>query len=109
MPSGIVFEPRERLVQHWSEPVASPLKSAKVLLRQSLLSRQRSSPVPTECNATLFEFSPVDGRQVVAAFDGGAITSDAGAMLLGETDRAIRLTSSTKCSACSSRARAYET
>ena len=48
--------------------------------------------MPTECNPTLFEFSPVDGRQVVAAFDGGAITSDAGAMLLGETDRAIRLT-----------------
>jgi Transposase DDE domain group 1 len=48
--------------------------------------------VPTECNPTLFEFSPVDGRRVVAAFDGGAITSDAGALLLGETDRAIRLT-----------------
>ena len=48
--------------------------------------------MPTECNPTLFEFSPVDGRQVVAAFDGGAITSDAGALLLGETDRAIRLT-----------------
>jgi hypothetical protein len=29
---------------------------------------------------------------VVAAFDGGAITSDAGALLLGEADRAIRLT-----------------
>jgi len=29
---------------------------------------------------------------VVAAFDGGAITSDAGALLLGETDRVIRLT-----------------
>jgi hypothetical protein len=26
---------------------------------------------------------------VVAAFDGGAMTSDAGALLLGETDRAI--------------------
>jgi Transposase DDE domain group 1 len=48
--------------------------------------------VPTECNPTLFEFAPVDGRRVVAAFDGGAITSDAGALLLGETDRAIRLT-----------------
>jgi len=34
----------------------------------------------------------VEGRQVVAAFDGGAITSDAGALLLGQTDRAIRLT-----------------
>jgi hypothetical protein len=48
--------------------------------------------VPTECSATLFEFAAVEGRSVVAAFDGGAITSDAGALLLGETDRAIRLT-----------------
>ena len=48
--------------------------------------------MPTECNATLFEFAPVEGRRVVAAFDGGTITSDAGALLLGETDRAIRLT-----------------
>jgi hypothetical protein len=40
----------------------------------------------------LFEFAPVERRQVVAAFDGGAITSDAGALLLGETDRAIGLT-----------------
>jgi hypothetical protein len=46
--------------------------------------------VPTECIPTLFEFAPVEGRQVVAAFDGGAITSDAGALLLGETDRVIR-------------------
>jgi Transposase DDE domain group 1 len=46
----------------------------------------------TECSPTLFEFAPVEGRRVVAAFDGGAITSDAGALLLGETDRAIRLT-----------------
>lgn len=45
----------------------------------------------TECNATQLEFAPVQGRAVVAAFDGGAITSDAGALLLGSTDRAIRL------------------
>ena len=48
--------------------------------------------MPTECNPTLFEFAPVEGRQVVAAFDGGSITSDAGALLLGAADRAIRLT-----------------
>ena len=48
--------------------------------------------MPTECSATLFEFAPVEGRRVVAAFDGGAITSDGGGLLLGETDRAIRLT-----------------
>jgi Transposase DDE domain group 1 len=36
-------------------------------------------------------FAPVAGRMVVAGFDGGAITSDAGALLLGATDRAIGL------------------
>ena len=45
--------------------------------------------MPTECSADLFGFAPVEGRAVVAAFDGGAITSDAGALLLGATDRAI--------------------
>src|SRR5208283_1095986 len=34
---------------------------------------------------------PVEGRRVVAGFDGGRMTSDAGAMLLGATDRAIGL------------------
>jgi Transposase DDE domain group 1 len=48
--------------------------------------------MPTDCNPALFEFPSVEGRHVVAAFDGGAITSDAGALLLGQTDRAIRLT-----------------
>ena len=47
--------------------------------------------MPTHCNPALFEFEPVDGRAVVAAFDGGTITSDAGALLLGQTDRAIGL------------------
>ena len=48
--------------------------------------------MPTECSAELFEFAPVGSRIVVAGFDGGAITSDAGAMLLQETDRVIGLT-----------------
>jgi len=47
--------------------------------------------MPTECSPALFEFAPVEGRAVVAGFDGGAITSDAGALLLGATDRAIGL------------------
>src|SRR6202165_1201495 len=47
--------------------------------------------MPTECNPDLFGFAPVEGRDVVAAFDGGAITSDAGALLLGATDRAIKM------------------
>jgi len=45
----------------------------------------------TDCIPDLFGFEPVEGRSVVAAFDGGSITSDAGAMLLGATDRAIGL------------------
>ena len=45
----------------------------------------------TECSAELFEFAAVERRRVVAGFDGGAISSDAGALLLGATDRAIGL------------------
>jgi hypothetical protein len=45
----------------------------------------------TECSADLFGFTPVDGRKVVAEFDGGQMTSEAGAMLLGATDKHIRL------------------
>jgi len=47
--------------------------------------------MPTECSAELFEFASVERRGVVAGFDGGAITSDAGALLLGMTDRTIGL------------------
>jgi hypothetical protein len=47
--------------------------------------------MPTECSSDLFGFAPVEGRRVEAAFDGGTITSDAGALLLGATDRAIGL------------------
>jgi hypothetical protein len=47
--------------------------------------------MPTECRADLFGFVAVAGRAVVAAFDGGTMTSDAGALLLGATDRAIGL------------------
>ena len=47
--------------------------------------------MPPNCSADLFGFAAVEGREVVAAFDGGAITSDAGALLLAATDRAIDL------------------
>ena len=47
--------------------------------------------MPTECTPDFFGFEPVEGREVVAAFDAGAVTSDAGALLLGATDRAIDL------------------
>ncbi|MBA3325053.1 MAG: transposase, partial [Rhodobacteraceae bacterium] len=47
--------------------------------------------MPTECTAKLMSFARVDGRAVVADFAGGAITSNAGGLLLGATDRAIGL------------------
>jgi hypothetical protein len=43
----------------------------------------------TECSAERFDFGTVEGRAVEAAFDAGLVTSDAGALLLGATDRAI--------------------
>jgi Transposase DDE domain group 1 len=48
--------------------------------------------MPTECNRELFQFPDVEKKAVVAGFDGGVITTDAGGMLLGQADRAIRLT-----------------
>ncbi len=43
----------------------------------------------TECSADRFDFGTVEGRAMEAAFDAGLVTSDAGALLLGATDRAI--------------------
>ena len=48
--------------------------------------------MPAECSPNLFGFARVEGRAVVASFDGGQITSDAGGLLLGATDRVLNLT-----------------
>jgi len=45
----------------------------------------------TECIQSGFEFEAHFSRQVVARFDGGTITSDAGGLLLRETDRRMKL------------------
>lgn len=47
--------------------------------------------MPTHCNPDLFDFAPVEGHKVVANFDAGAITSDAGALLLGAAEQRIGL------------------
>ncbi len=47
--------------------------------------------MPTECIAEQFDFGTVEGRAVEAAFDAGLVTSDAGALPLRATDRAIGL------------------
>ena len=45
----------------------------------------------TECSETAIQFTAVGRRQVVANFDGGRLTSDAGVVLLREVDRRIGL------------------
>ena len=44
-----------------------------------------------ECSAASGVFQAVSGRKVVAGFDGGSVTSDAGALLLGRADAAVGL------------------
>ncbi len=45
----------------------------------------------TECSPKLFDFEAVERRAVVADFGGGEITSNAGALLLGQVDRGLGL------------------
>ena len=45
----------------------------------------------TECREQQLEFQGIGTRKVVAEFDGGTITSDAGALLLSEADRKYSL------------------
>jgi len=47
----------------------------------------------TECNQRSFQFEAHFSKQVTARFDGGQQTSDAGAVLLRETDRRLNLLS----------------
>ena len=43
--------------------------------------------MPTECNADFFGFQAAGGREVVARFDGGNLSTDAGVLLLADVDR----------------------
>jgi hypothetical protein len=52
----------------------------------------------TECTQTSFGFHPLFRREVVAQFDGGDITSDAGGLLLREVEQRLNLT--TRLAAC---------
>jgi hypothetical protein len=45
----------------------------------------------TECSVHEFRFEAPDRREIVARFDGGAISSDGGALLLAETERRTRI------------------
>ena len=43
--------------------------------------------MPTECNPDFFGFQAAGGREVVARFDGGNLSTDAGVLLLADVDR----------------------
>jgi hypothetical protein len=47
----------------------------------------------TECSQSEFEFQAHFSRRVIASFDGGAMTTDGGGLLLRETDRRLNLLS----------------
>ena len=47
--------------------------------------------MPKQCSAGGMVFGRAGGREIIADFNGGLVTSDTGALLLSATDRAIRL------------------
>jgi hypothetical protein len=48
-------------------------------------------PIPIKYNVDIFGCSRVERHAIVAAFDGGAVNSDANGLLLGATDCGIGL------------------
>src|SRR3954447_4313291 len=83
-PGGAIPPENQRQACQGSENHAAATRFAAV-------TGQRKSPMPTRCSATGMAFGRAAGRNLVAAFDGGLVTSEAGALLLGATDQAIRL------------------
>jgi hypothetical protein len=69
-----------------------PLNERKYFCDKDLNVTRRFFPMPTECTPDRLDFARVEGRAVVASFTGARMTSDAGALLLGATDRVLGLT-----------------
>jgi hypothetical protein len=58
---------------------------------QNFLRSNRKAIDMTDCNRQPLLFSSLSGKKIVADFDGGALTSDAGALLLRQVDRRLGL------------------
>jgi hypothetical protein len=58
-----------------------------VFLREKLAPEKEDSLLQAECNQKTFPFHPLIRRQVEGRFDGGAITTDAGGLLLREVEK----------------------
>jgi hypothetical protein len=63
---------------------------SKTSFGEALLLASPEGPMPTPRKPEPLEFASVERRRVVAAFDVGTASSDAGALLLGKADRADR-------------------
>src|SRR5580658_7293315 len=57
-----------------------------MVLSRTHCAQGRSRLVMTQCTPTLFDFQTLGSREVVAAFNGGKVTSDAGGLLLREVE-----------------------
>ena len=53
--------------------------------------KKEDSLLPTECTQDSFSLHPLSGPQVRGQFDGGAITSDGGGLLLREVEKRTRI------------------
>jgi hypothetical protein len=50
------------------------------------------TPSSTECNPNQLNFGTLNGRKIIANFEGGRITSDAGIVLIAELDKKLEIT-----------------
>ncbi len=50
------------------------------------------TPTSTECIPNQLNFGTIKGRKVIANFEGGRITSDAGIVLMAELDKKLKIT-----------------
>ncbi len=51
------------------------------------------TPSSTQCIPNQLKFGNIKGRKVIANFEGGRITSDAGIVLMAELDKKLKITS----------------
>ncbi len=58
---------------------------------QPLRTPQAKKPMSTHCTSNSVEFQAFFSRKVTARFDGGRLTSDAGALLLREVEHKINV------------------
>src|SRR5712691_6054474 len=64
-----------------------PSRMALRLCREALDAKTEAAFMTTECTQASFEFHALLQRKVIAKFDGGNITSDAGILLLREVEK----------------------